>query len=94
MQHGTPIASYIHTNLKNLRTQTTTHIGIKSKKERDTISGAELAAMTVALDLCKESPQIQLVADCAFNINTLRNYVIHSPYTQRTTTLRQQPHEI
>jgi hypothetical protein len=35
-----------------------------------------LAAITVTLDLNKDSPQIQILTDSAFSINTLRNYAI------------------
>ena len=57
-------------------TQTTTHIEIKSQPERHTIIRAELAAMTTALDLHNELPQIRIFTDIAFFINTLRNYAI------------------
>ena len=49
---------------------------MKSQPERHTINKAELAAITAALDLHKDSPQIQILTDSAFNINTLRNYGI------------------
>jgi hypothetical protein len=35
-----------------------------------------LSAITVVLDLHKDSPQIQILTDSAFSINTLRNYAI------------------
>jgi hypothetical protein len=37
---------------------------------------AKLAAITVAFDLHKELPQIRILADIAFCINSLRNYAI------------------
>ena len=63
-------------SIVNPKTQTTTHIEIKSQPERHTINKAELAAITVALDLHKDSSQIQILTDSAFSINTLRNYAI------------------
>ena len=38
------------------KTKTTTHIGLKSQPERHTIKRAELAAITIALDLYKYAP--------------------------------------
>jgi len=60
----------------NPHTQITTHIEIKSQPERHTINRAELAAITVALDPHKHLPQIRILTDNAFCINTLRNYAI------------------
>ena len=37
---------------------------------------AELAAITVALDLHKDLPQIRIFTDSDFCMNTLRNYAI------------------
>ena len=62
----------------NPHTQTTTLIEIKSQPERHTINRAELATITVALDLHKELEQIRIPSDIAFCINTLRNYAIDS----------------
>ena len=87
-QHGTRIASYTHTDpekrgtphlgasIVNPQTQTTTRIEIKSQPERHIINRAELAAITVALDLRKDTLQIQILTDSAFSINTLSNYTI------------------
>jgi ribonuclease HI len=60
----------------NPHTQTTTHIKTNSQPERHTMNIAELAAITIALDLHKELPQIRILTDSSFCINTLRNYVI------------------
>ena len=58
------------------QTQTITHIEIKSQQERHKINRAELAAITMALDLHKDSSQIHVLKESAFSINTLRNYAI------------------
>ncbi len=60
----------------NPHTQKTTYIEIKSQPERHTINKAELAAITVALDLHKHLPQIRILTDTAFCISTIRNYDI------------------
>jgi hypothetical protein len=60
----------------NPQTQTTTHIETNSQPQRYTINRAELAVITVTLDLHKDSMHIQILTDSAFNINTLRNYAI------------------
>jgi hypothetical protein len=66
--------------------RTTTHIEIKSKPERHTINRAELAAITMILEFYKEQPQIHILAENAFNINTLRNYTIdHSTMPTKLT---------
>ena len=72
-------------SIVNPTTGTTFHIEIKSQKERHNINRAELSAITLALDLHKEAPTIQILTDNAFSINTLRNYAI-SPlrYTHHT----------
>jgi ribonuclease HI len=82
----------------NPRTQTITHVEIKSQAEIHTFNRAELAAIAMALELCNESPQIQIYTDSVFSINTLRNYAIDPlNYThhqhKKTTTPRQQTHQ-
>jgi ribonuclease HI len=63
----------------------TYHIEIKSQEERHTINRAELAAITLALDLHKEESTLQILTDSAFSINTLRNYAINPlRYTHHT----------
>jgi ribonuclease HI len=54
----------------------TTHIEINSQPERHTINKAEQAAIKVALDIHKDLPQIRILADSTFCINTFRNYAI------------------
>jgi len=46
----------------------------------------ELAAITVALDLHKNSPRIQILTDNAFSINMLRNYAIDHSATPTIPT--------
>jgi len=60
----------------NPHAQITTHIEIKSQPERHRINRAELAAITVALDLHKHLPQIRILTDSAFYINKFRIYAI------------------
>jgi ribonuclease HI len=87
MQRGTLKVSYIRTDkikwnptlsasIVNPLTQTTTHKYIKSLPERRTINMAELAAITVALELYKDSSQIRILTESFFSANTLRNYAI------------------
>jgi ribonuclease HI len=63
-------------SIVNPNTQTTTHIEIKSQPERHTINRAELAAITLALEANKNNPTLLVLTDNAFNINTIRKYVI------------------
>ena len=70
---GNPI---LGASIVNPQTQTTTHIETKSQPERHIINRVELAAITVALDLHNNSPQIHILTDSAFSINTLRNLAI------------------
>jgi ribonuclease HI len=71
-----PGNSTLGASIVNPRTQTTTHIGVKSEQERHTINKSELASITVVLELYSHSPQIQTFTDSAFGINKLRNYAI------------------
>ena len=69
----------------NPETGITYHIESKSQEERHTINRAELAAITLALDLHKEESTLQILTDSAFSINTLRNYAINPlRYTHHT----------
>ena len=63
----------------NPRTQTITHIDIKSQKERHAINKAELAAITVALRQENTKGHIKILTESSFCINTIRNYTIDPP---------------
>jgi hypothetical protein len=52
------------------------HINIKSHPERHTINRAELATITLTLELYRDSPRLRILTDSAFSINTIRNYII------------------
>jgi ribonuclease HI len=56
-------------SVMNPHAQTTSNIEIKSQSERHTINKAELAAITVALDLHTKSPQIRILTDISFCIH-------------------------
>jgi hypothetical protein len=58
------------------RTQNVTHIYIKSQKERHTINGAELAAITLALITENTEEHLKILTNSSFCINTIRNYTI------------------
>ena len=60
----------------NPRTQTITHIDIKSQKERHKINIAELAAITVALRQENAEDHLKIRTYSSFCINTIRNYTI------------------
>ncbi len=69
----------------NPKTEITFHIEIKSQEERHTINGVELCAITLALELHKDDPTLQILTDSAFSINTLRNYALNPlRYTHHT----------
>jgi ribonuclease HI len=63
------------TGVVNPRTNTTTHVDIKSQPERHTIR-AELAAIIVALKQENTKHHISILTDSSFCINTIRNYTI------------------
>ena len=60
----------------NPKTNTITHIDIKSQPERHTINRAELAAIVVALQQENTEQHINILTDSSFCINTIRNYTI------------------
>jgi ribonuclease HI len=60
----------------NPRTNTITHIDIKSQPERHTINKAELAAIAVALKQENTENHMSILTDSSFCINTIRNYTI------------------
>ena len=66
----------LRASIVNPRTQTTTHIEIKSQPERHTINRAELAAITLALEANKHDHTLSILTDSAFSINTIRKYAI------------------
>ena len=70
---GNPI---LGASIVNPKTQTTTHIEIKSQPERHTINRAELAAITLALKANKNNHTLSILTDSAFSINTIRKYAI------------------
>jgi ribonuclease HI len=63
-------------SIVNPRTQTTTHIDIKSQPERHTINRAELAAITLALEANKNDHTLSILTDSAFIITTIRKYAV------------------
>jgi ribonuclease HI len=73
MVKGNPIMG---ASIVNSRTQTTTHIEIKSQPERHTINRAELAAITLALKANKQENALSILTNSAFIINTIRKYAI------------------
>jgi ribonuclease HI len=60
----------------NLRTNSITHINIKSQPERHTIDRAELAAIAMALKQENTKDHMSILTDSSFCINTIRNYTI------------------
>jgi ribonuclease HI len=60
----------------NPRTQTTTHIEIKSQLERHTINRAELAAIALALEANNHDHTLSILTNGAFGINTIRKYAV------------------
>jgi ribonuclease HI len=60
----------------NPRSNTITHIDIKSQPERHTINRAELAAIAVALEQENTEDYMNILTDNSFCINTIRNYTI------------------
>jgi ribonuclease HI len=62
--------------LVNPRTNTITHIDIKSQPERHTINRAELAAIAMALKQYNIENHTSILTDNSFCINTIRNYTI------------------
>jgi hypothetical protein len=62
-------------SIVNPSTHTTTHIDVKSQHERHTINKAELTIITITLELYQDSPQLRILTDNAFSINTIRNYI-------------------
>jgi ribonuclease HI len=75
----------IGASIVNPKTGITFHIEIKSQEERHTINRAELSAITLALDIHKETPTLQILTDSAFSLNTLRNYALNPlRYTHHT----------
>ena len=64
-------------SIVNPKSGITYHIEIKSQEERHTINRAELSAITLALDLHKADPTLQILTDSAFSISTLRNYALN-----------------
>ena len=65
------------TTILNPIMQTITYIKIKSQPERDTINRAELAAITLALDINKCKPILSILTDSAFSIDIIRKYAIN-----------------
>jgi ribonuclease HI len=63
-------------SIVNPSTQTTTHIEIKSQPKKHTINGAELAAITLALETNKHDHTLSILTDSTFSINTIRKYAI------------------
>jgi ribonuclease HI len=60
----------------NPRTNSITHIDIKSQPERHTIIRAELAAIAVALKQENTEDHMSILMDSSFCINPIRNYTI------------------
>ncbi len=60
----------------NPRTNSITHIDIKSQPERHTINIAELAAIAVALEQENTEDYMSILPDSTFCINTIRNCTI------------------
>jgi ribonuclease HI len=63
-------------SIVNPSTHTTIQIDVKSQLERHTINRAELTTITLTLELYQDSPQLSILTDNDFNINTIRNYII------------------
>ena len=63
-------------SIVNPFTHTTTHIDVKSQPERHTINRAELTTNTITLRLYQDSPQLIILTDNAFSINSIRKYII------------------
>jgi ribonuclease HI len=71
----------------NPRTNSITHIDIKSQPERHTINRAELAAIAVALKQENTEDHMSILADSSFCINTIRHYTIDpAAYNQHLHT--------
>ena len=67
----------------NPRTNSITHIDIKSQPGRHTINRAELAAIAVALKQENTEDHMSILTESSFCINTIRNYIIDpAPYNQ------------
>jgi len=62
-------------SIVNPSTHTTTHIDVKLQPERHTINIAELTAITITLELYQDPPQLHILTDNAFSVNTIRNYI-------------------
>ena len=60
----------------NPRTNSITHIDIKSQPERHTINRAELATIALALKQENTEDHMSILTDSSFCINTIRNYKI------------------
>jgi ribonuclease HI len=60
----------------NPRTNSITHIDIKSQSERHTIDRAELVAIAVALKKENTEDHMSILTDSSFYINAIRNYTI------------------
>jgi ribonuclease HI len=60
----------------NPRSNSITHIDIKSQPERHTINRAELAVIAVALKREDTEDHMSILTDSSFYINTIRNYTI------------------
>jgi len=60
----------------NPKTNTITHIDIKSQAERHAINRAELAAIVVALKQENTEDHVSILTDSSFCINRIRNYTI------------------
>jgi ribonuclease HI len=56
---------------------TTIHIRVNSNTERHTINRGELAAITVALQQNRTAPQLYILTDSSFCINSMRNYALN-----------------
>ncbi len=62
----------------NPRTNSVTHIDIKSQLERHTINRSELVAIAVGLKQDNTENHMSILTDSLFCINTIRNYAIYS----------------
>jgi ribonuclease HI len=60
----------------NPATHTTTHIDVRSQPERHTINRAELTTITLTIEIYQDSPQLHILTDSSFSINTIRNYIV------------------
>ena len=62
--------------VNNPRTNSITHIDIKSQPKRHTINRAELAAIVVALKQENTGDHMSILTNSSFCVNTIRNYTI------------------